>query len=324
MAKNPQAAPAMTTMINPVKVNMLVQFIVCFGIFASTVSITRSVVLSNIAKLNANLAHLQSPSGALQIKSNSTPTGNINTTLTDPIEEFDYTKFHGYIVSNKEQRYNHSKAVLAKLGIVSHQYVPLSYKSDAIRKAMEEYRAGNRKHLTDRYKKVFSNRMAFTYLFQQFEDDPHAALDSWRFFFEDDVALHPSLTKSLAQKVLARGLEVAAKDGILYLGICGPKDCKKKVVLLASPVEAKQCAGACTHAFGLTKWKTRSFLTDMHKLNVTSMYFDQVLRTFGEQVHKIWVLGSNLKSPQAKNHYGLVFQDRRSYPSIIDAREPQH
>lgn len=310
---NPQAAPAM--IIIPVKVTRLVQFLVCFGIIASTVSITRSVVLSNVAKLNANLAHLQSPS---QVKSNSTSPVNFNA-----VTEFDYTKLHGYIVSNKEQRYNHSKAVLAMLGIVSHQYMPLSYKSDAIEKAMEDYRAGNRKHRNDRYKKVLSNRMAFTYLFQQFVDDSHAAPHSWRFFFEDDVALHPSLNKSLAEKVLAKGLEVAARDGIMYLGICGPRDCKKKVVL-ASPVEAKQCAGACTHAFGLTKWKTRSFLTDMNKLNVSSMYFDQVMRTFGEQVHKIWVLGSNLKSPQAKNHYGLVFQDRRSYPSIIDAREPQH
>lgn len=318
---NSQAAP--TVNIIPVKVTMLVQFLVCFGIIASTVSITRSVVQSNVAKLNASLEHIHSPSG-VQVKSNSTPTViHIDSTVTEHTLEFDYTKFHGYVVSNKEQRYNHSKAVLEKLGIVSHQYVPLSYKSDAIRQAMEEYRAANHKYrLTDRYKKVFSNRMAFTYLFQQFVDDPHAAVDSWRFFFEDDVALHPSLTKSFAQQVLARGLEVASGDGILYLGICGPKDCKKKVVL-ASHVEAKQCAGACTHAFGLTKWKTRSFLSYMDKLNVTSMYFDQFMRTFGEQVHKIWVLGSNLKSPQTKNHYGLVFQDRTHYPSIIDAREPQ-
>lgn len=313
---NPQAAPAMT--VSPVRVTRLVQFLVCLGIIATTVSITRSVVQSNVAKLNASLAHLQSPAEVIQVESNSTPTENINA-----VTGFDYAKLHGYIVSNKEERYNHSKAVLAMLGIVSHQYMPLSYKSDAIQKAMEEYRAGNRKHRNDRYKKVLSNRMAFTYLFQQFVDDSHASFGSWRFFFEDDVALHPSLNKSLAEKVLAKGLEVAARDGILYLGICGPRDCKKKVVL-ASPVEAKQCAGACTHAFGLTKWKTRSFLADMNKLNVSSMYFDQVMRTFGEQVHKIWVLGSNLRSPQAKNHYGLVFQDRRSYPSIIDAREPQH
>lgn len=307
LTMNTQAAPAMT-----VTVTMLVKLLVCFSILALTVSITRSVVLSNVAK--RNVVNLQSPLGSLEVKSNTTTE-----------EQFDYTKWHGYIVSNKEERYNHSKEVLTKLGIIPHHYVPLSYKSDAVRQAMEAYGAGkNRKQLTDRYKKVFSNRMAFTNLFREFVDDPRAALDSWRFFFEDDIALHPSLSEERAQKVLARGLEVAARDGVLYLGICGPRDCKKKVVVLESPVEAKQCAGACTHAFGLTKRKTRSFLADMHKLNVSSMYFDQVMRSFGEQVHKIWILGSNLRSPQAKNHYGLVFQDRRSYPSIISAREPQH
>lgn len=320
---NTQAAPAMT-----VTVTMLVKLLVSFGILALTVFITRSVVLSDVAK--RNIVNLKSPLGALEVRSNSTTEKQSaeyksNTATEEQSAEFDYTKWNGYIVSNKEERYNHSREVLTKLGIIPHHYVPLSYKSDAVKQAMEEYGAGkNRKQLTDRYKKVFSNRLAFTNLFRDFVNDPRAALDSWRFFFEDDIALHPSLSEELAQKVLGRGLEVAARDGVLYLGICGPKDCKRKVVVLKSPVEAKQCAGSCTHAFGLTKRKTKSFLADMHKLNVSSMYFDQVMRSFGEQVHKIWILGSNLRSPQAKNHYGLVFQDRRRYPSIISAREPQH
>lgn len=323
----------------PVKVAVLVQLLVCFGIIASTVTITRSVVQSNVAKLNANLAHLHRPSA----QTKSTPTSAVNytaiahssgnstanDTATLHVEEFDYTKLHGYIISNKGQRYNSSKTVLESLGVVSHQYVPLSYKSDTIRNAMEEFHVGDQKYLTDRYKKVFSNRMAFTHLFKQFVDDPQAAPASWRFYFEDDVALHPALTKSLAQKVLARGLQVAARDGMLYLGICGPNRCEKTKAVLSQGVEARRCAGSCTHAFGLTKWKTRGFLAYMDKLktprnvNVTSMYFDQLMRTYGEQVHRIWVLGSNLKSPQMKNHFGLVFQDRTNYPSVINSQEPK-
>ncbi|KAG0580258.1 hypothetical protein KC19_4G160700 [Ceratodon purpureus] len=339
MAKVAETSPPPAMNFNiPVKVTMLVQVIVCFGIIASTVSITRSVVQSNVAKLNANLGHLHRPSG--QVKSNpasapnstaviSNSTLTANATVPSHTEELDYTKLHGYIISNKERRYNSSKVVLDKLGLVSHQHVPLSYKSDAIRKAMEDFHVGNQRYLTDRYKKVFSNRMAFAHLFQDFFDDPKAAPASWRFFFEDDVALHPSLTKALAQKVLARGLEVAAGDGILYLGICGPNRCEKKTVVLSSPVEAMRCAGACTHAFGLTKWKTGGLLAYMDKLktpnnvNVSVMYFDQLLRTYGEQVHRIWVLGSNLKSPQMNNHYGLVYQDRTNYPSVIMSKEPK-
>jgi hypothetical protein len=360
MAEN---SPSLAMNFNiPVKVTVLVQLLVCFGILASTVSITRSVVQSNVAKLNANLGHLHGPSGQVEsdpplamnvtVISISTPTANdtgvshststaVNDTVVSNststavddtgishIEEFDYTKLHGYIVSNKERRYNSSKTVLDKLGLVSHHFVPLSYKSEAIRKGLEEFHVDNRKFLTDRYKKVFSNRMAFTDMFQQFVDDPLAAHASWRFFFEDDIALHPSLTKSLAQKVLARGLEVAAGDGILYLGICGPNRCERKKVDLTSHVEAMRCAGACTHAFGLTKWKTVELLAYMEKqkkssnVNSTVLYFDQVMRTYGEQVQRIWVLGSNLMSPQVRNHFGLVYQDRTNYPSVINNQEP--
>lgn len=237
----------------------------------------------------------------------------------------DYSQLHGYIVSNKEQRYNNSKLVLDKLGICSHHYIPLSYKSEAIYTAMVAYHEGSTKYLTDTYKKVFSNRMAFTDLFQKFIDDKRADMKSWRFFFEDDVQLHPVLlrNKTLAHAVLARGMEVAAGDGIMYLGICGPRRCQDKTMLLGT-FEASRCAGACTHAFALTKWKTMGFLAYMDKLktpqnpNITSMYMDQLMRTYGDQVHKIWVIGSNLKSPQMKNHYGLVYQDRRKFPSIIN------
>ena len=349
MAKMAETSPLpVLNFVIPVKLYSLVlQVLVCFGIVASSFFITRSVVASNVAKFNANLGHPNRPSPG-ELKSNSativndTVISNLTTTVNDTViaisiandtiishVEFDYTRLHGYIVSNKEHRYNSSKKVLEKLGLVTHQYVPLSYKSDTIRKAMEEFHAGNRRYQTDTYKKVFSNRMAFTDMFQQFVDDPQAARASWRFFFEDDVALHPSLTTSLAHKVLAQGLEIAAGDGILYLGICGPRLCEKKKVVLSPPIEAMRCAGACTHAFGLTKWKTGQFLAYMDKLkmhknaNVTSMYFDQLMRTYGEQVHRIWVLGSNLRSPQMVNHFGLVFQDRTNYPSVINSKEPK-
>jgi hypothetical protein len=47
-----------------------------------------------------------------------------------------------------------------------------------------------------------------------------------------------------------------------------------------------------------------------------------VMRTYGEQVQRIWVLGSNLMSPQVRNHFGLVYQDRTNYPSVINNQEP--
>ena len=303
---------------------MIFQVLVCFGIIASTVSVTRSVVQTNLANIKDHLEHLQRPPEEFDWEWTPDVDTNDATELF-----FRNKKFQGWVVSNKEHRYNHSKTVLEQLGILPNQYIPEHYQSQVIQRAMEDYHAGNQKYLTDKYKKVFSNRLAFTDLFQKFVNDTSADVGSWRFFFEDDVALHPFLTQSLARRLLARGMEVAAADGILYLGICGPSKSREKVVLSnPGPVEATRCSGACTHAFGLTKWKTGGFLTYMDKLrmpedaNVTSMYFDQLMQAYGEQVHKIWVLGSNLVSPQEKNHIGMVFQDRTNYPSVINTREP--
>lgn len=304
------------------KVTMIFQVLVCFGIIASTVSVTRSVVQTNLANFKDHLEHLQIPPGEYVWDSSSDTEANFNDSVL-----FTEPRFQGWVVSNKEHRYNHSKTVLETLGIVPNQYVPEHYQSSVIQRAMEDYHSGNQKYLTDKYKKVFSNRMAFTDLFRNFVNDTTADVGQWRFFFEDDVALHPFLTPSLARRLLARGMEVAAADGILYLGICGPSRSRERVMLL-HPVEAVRCSGACTHAFGLTKWKTGGFLSYMDKLrmpedeNVTSMYFDQLMQAYGEQVHKIWVLGSNLLSPQERNHIGMVFQDRTHYPSVINTREP--
>lgn len=298
---------------------MIFQLLVCFGIIASTVSVTRSVVQTNLANIKDHLEYLQRPLEEFDWEWASEMDANeIDTHLT---------RFQGWVVSNKAHRYNHSKTVLETLGILPNQYIPEHYQSRVIQKAMEAYHGGNQKYLTDKYKKVFSNRLAFTDLFHRFVNDSSADVGTWRFFFEDDVALHPFLTQTLARRLLVRGMEVAAADGILYLGICGPNKSRQTVVL-SPPVEAMRGSGACTHAFGITKWKTGGFLTYMDKLqmpedaNVTSMYFDQLMQAYGEQVHKIWVLGSNLVSPQEKNHIGIVFQDRTNYPSVINTREP--
>ena len=138
------------------------------------------------------------------------------------------------------------------------------------------------------------------------------------------MQLHPDLNDLLAQEVLAKGMKVAASDGIMYLGICGPRNCQDRTKL-SRYIEASRCWGACTHAFALTKWKTGGFLSYMDQIktpdnvNITSMYFDQLMRSYGTQVHKIWVLGSNLKSLQMHDHYGLVFQDRTHFPSVINS-----
>jgi hypothetical protein len=196
---------------------------------------------------------------------------------------------------------------------------------------LEKFSRGSREYHTDQNLKVFSNRMAFVSAMQAFVDDDSVGWDSWRFFFEDDISLHPSLTPDQAKEALAKGLALAAGDGAIYLGICGPK-CSAGAVHLrikrrsnahSVSVDAAQCSGTCAHAFGFKKWKAIGFLLHMNNLEMESeykrMYFDRVLLAYALQVHRIWVVGSNLRSPAKgiSDHFGILFQDRDAFHSTI-------
>lgn len=238
----------------------------------------------------------------------------------------------GVVLSMKAERFSHTREVLHKnLNITVTQYIPLQYNSPEVEQALEKFFQGSQEYHTDQNLKVFSNRMAFVSAMQAFVDNDSVGWDSWRFFFEDDISLHPSLTPDRAKEALAKGLALAAGDGAIYLGICGPT-CSAGAVHLhierrsnahSVSVDAAQCSGTCAHAFGFKKWKAIGFLLHMNKLEMESeykrMYFDQVLVAYALQVHRIWVVGSNLQSPAKgmSNHFGILFQDRDAFHSTI-------
>lgn len=62
---SPMNSPAIMQTL-PVKLGILVQFFIFFGIIASTVTITRSVVQGSLLRINANLEQFQKAAGAPQ------------------------------------------------------------------------------------------------------------------------------------------------------------------------------------------------------------------------------------------------------------------
>ena len=233
--------------------------------------------------------------------------------------------YDGIVLSLNNNCFTHTKGVLKKLDIRAVQKVPLSYRSEAVDKGLETF-VGSRSYHKDEYLKVWSNRMAFIDSFEDFVFDTTCDHSTWRFFFEDDIQLHPSVSSREAKQILARGLALAHKDGAVYLGICGPKCSDSQG--LDKGVEARRCTGACAHAFGFQKWKMREFLSTMSGLSLlepenptflAGIYLDRYLLAFGTQVHKIWVLGGNLKSPvgSVDDHFGMLYQDRATFHSEI-------
>ena len=40
--------------------------------------------------------------------------------------------------------------------------------------------------------------------------------------FEDDIALHDDVSHTVARRAILHGMDLGRKDGLLYLGGCGP------------------------------------------------------------------------------------------------------
>jgi hypothetical protein len=234
--------------------------------------------------------------------------------------------FQGVVLNVRTDCFNHTKSMLEHLDIRITQQKPLKYNNLEVDQELEKFQGGSRKYHTDEYLKVFSKRMAFIFAMQAFANDVLVDWNSWRFFFEDDISLHPSLTPDQAKEILANGLALAEDDGVVYLGICGPH-CVEPVEPLGYGYDAERCSGACAHAFGFRRWKASQFLLHMDNLviespdpHVESMYFDRLLVAYALQVHRIWVIGSNLQSPtkDGYDHYGILFQDRDTFNSSIE------
>lgn len=247
-------------------------------------------------------------------------------------------KFEGYIVSRDEMRFNNTKATLAALNINCHQYVPHEYDSnevvnavteyvlcDEMVKAMLENPANIQRHAQKMYlQKCMSNRMAFFDLLHDFVDDNNIKNDTWRLFFEDDADVHPKLKPSEMKYAIQKGMELAADDGIIFLGICLPLNCEDQVALGNLNITAARCVGICAHALAFTKWKARIILSYIDELLKPGNphrgeNFDAMIMEYSKE-HKIWALGLELHSPNPNfvEHQGLFYQNREKFRSFMN------
>lgn len=80
--------------------------------------------------------------------------------------------------------------------------------------------------------------------------------------FEDDIAVHPGVTPNIFAQALQFGAQLAARDGLLYLGACGPEWAAGTLTLHGGLYFAK-AASFCTHALAVTRHATQ-FLAQHH------------------------------------------------------------
>ena len=241
------------------------------------------------------------------------------------------------ILSADQQRFDATRTVLSPLFEVKRE-VPLSINDPALFRLISIFKTLRGRNFTastpDRERKAFSNFLAFHEAIWSHAWDKRTKSDGWRFFFEDDVALHPNVTSPLCN--IMHGIEIARSDGILYLGLCAPRCILWDIFRSENKgLDYQKCSGTCAHAFGLTKWKAQSILELMqvlrqeyHKFD-EQVYFDIGLFSYGKRVNPVWTVGANLSHAPPRNlrnkkfvhykanHIGMFFQNREQFPSTI-------
>lgn len=302
-----------------IQMGITAQIFVLVGLAISTAVITRVVVLGSVSLSDEfqRLSFTPNCTSGSPLSGYGSYEKSLDTT---------FDNIHGYILSSVKTRYDYASGVLGKFNIIPHQYVPPSYKSKEVYNAMEQYHNSTRYHKDVKNLKMFSQRMAHTGMLHDFVNDQNAKINSWRFFFEDDIEIHPMVTPNMSKEFLVKGLQLGSGDGMIYLGICGP-GASTEVAQLGYGVNARRTFGTCTHAYGVTKWRAAGILSHLDKLELPyadsrkgMMFYDLLMRTYGSSVTKAWVLGVNLRSPVPDvSHWGLIYQDRIKYPSFISA-----
>lgn len=245
--------------------------------------------------------------------------------------------FSAVVLSAHMHRFVHTEKILNRYNFKVELEQPIPFDSQGLQDIYTSLKIFDNFPLKlDEYRKTFSNYATFRKAIESFVAEPQnvSSIDDWKFFFEDDIGVHPGDSSPICS--IKEAMELARTDGIFYLGLCGPTcyDFNQEIV---RGVHFKRCYGTCAHAFALTKWKAALILNVMLLLQkeiyvVERLYFDRGLYEYGKRVQPILTIGTNLNrthsvygkdganettSSPILDHCGLIYQDRKAFHTTI-------
>ena len=139
--------------------------------------------------------------------------------------------------------------------------------------------------------------------------DPSMADDDFACIFDDDIFLHDGVTQSVARRAILRGMDLARKDGLLFLGSCGPM-CADEPSVWLQTIEYRKCQVPCSHALCVAKRKSGTLMSEVRdawQANLAEDKYQSVeegpcmeslLRVYAEHSTSMWTVGANLWSEQ--------------------------
>ena len=225
------------------------------------------------------------------------------------------------VLSNNLIRFNSSQKCLIGAGFHDiMMFPPIDYLSSVIDEDYKKIMQSSDEPLTPEMRKVISNRLSFVKAMLNFADESSNQThnNEWRFFFEDDIANQIDKVPSYPAAIF-HAMEIAKTDGVMYLGVCAPSAMGDTYE--HNYVESVRVFGPCAHAFGLAKWKVKSFLDALDLLTkgpngLSILYLDVQFIAYGK-TRPILLVGYNLSSPYDGDHRGLFWQDRNTFKSEI-------
>jgi hypothetical protein len=233
----------------------------------------------------------------------------------------------GHVISQNQARWTRTAANLRDHGIapVRVRPVPLTSAVIQLNSAFVENPAWRGKH-----EKFLSLKLSHRKAVLAVAHDDDLAPGDWGLIFEDDVAFHASLSLQDFQSLLQLGLNASADAGFAYLGLCEPR-CSPPDGEVPSPL-LQRCAGACSHAYAVTKRRAMWFYDEVESVYVTArpnartnfhfLHWDQQKPVYFEERAKggvplPFLIGAGLHQEGTDAHHlGAVFQDRAVFPTL--------
>ena len=174
-----------------------------------------------------------------------------------------------YVISGKEERWEHSRSVLATLHITAERVWPPKPSLHLARTMFAFHDHDKQASMADEHHQRYMSLLAaWRQALGHIAHRPDLAPDEWALVFEDDISLHDDLTLSAARAAILRGFSLARADGWLYLGVCladgDGQGCLESTAEVHDGVKYAKCIGLCSHALAFTQRKAGTMLADMH------------------------------------------------------------
>ena len=162
-----------------------------------------------------------------------------------------------FVISVGGERWLGAAKALSALGVRAERVEPVKA---SVQQAMAEYLANGYAHRVrldePRTLREFSLLATFKRVLRLASELPTGD-DAFALIFEDDIAVHPAVTRDGFAHALRFGAQLAARDGLLYLGACGPEWAAGTLTWHGGFYYAK-AASFCTHALAVTRHAARS------------------------------------------------------------------